>query len=128
MPTPEHQFARPPWPYDLHATRPVPDLRLLPQDEADRARTRLAELDRACGCTLGAIVALVSLGVYVGLVLGLGLVAGSTWATVGIGVGVFAFGEGPGRHWGSCGHAPSETAPWTSCTPAWQLCRNSVEY
>src|SRR2546426_5693103 len=97
MPTPEHQFARPPWPYDLHATRPVPDLRLLPQDEADRARTRLAELDRACGCTLGAIVALISLAVYVGLVLGLGLMAGGTWATVGTGAGVFAIAGGAGK-------------------------------
>jgi hypothetical protein len=77
------------------------DLGGLPAPDADRIRERLAKLDRACGCTLGAAVALTATAMYVlAVVIGPGRVAGSWWATLALGTAVFLAGVGVGKSLG----------------------------
>lgn len=65
----------------------APDLSGLPAAEADAARARIARLESACGCGLGATVAVGALAVYLTL-LRLGL-DGGTPAEIGAGAAVF---------------------------------------
>jgi hypothetical protein len=97
MPTPITELSRPQWPYEPNGRPPAPDLSVLPREEAEQARARLAKFDRACGCAAGAVVALAALGTYIGLVLGLGLIADSRWITVGVGAAVFVLAAGAGK-------------------------------
>lgn len=100
MPTPITELKRPQWPYKPNGRPPMPDLSVLPSEEAEQARARLANLERACGCAAGAVVGLAALGTYVGLVLGFGLVADSRWITVGVGAAVFVLAAGAGKSLG----------------------------
>lgn len=98
MPTPVEQLSRPPWPYDLRGTRPAPDLTALPAEEAERARSRLAELENACGCALGSAVAFTALAAYIAVLpFGPGLLADSWWVSVGVGAVVFVLAAGAGK-------------------------------
>lgn len=98
MPTPVRDRPRPPWPREaLRGRRPVPDLSALPADEAERVRARLHSLDTACGCEIGAAVALGALAAYAGAVAWLGRLADSTWITIAVGVAVFVLGAGAGK-------------------------------
>lgn len=98
MPTPVEHLSRPQWPYDLRGRRPTPDLTALPANEAEQVRTRLDELEHACGCALGSAIALTALGAYVAvLALGPGLLADSWWISVGVGAVVFVLAAGAGK-------------------------------
>lgn len=98
MPTPVKQFSRPRWRSDLRGTRQAPDLTAMPAEEAERARTRLAELENACGCTLGSAIAFTALAVYIAvLAFGPGLLSDSWWVSVGAGAMVFALAAGAGK-------------------------------
>jgi hypothetical protein len=98
MPTPIRERPRPPWPPDaLSGRRSLPDLSLLPNDEAERVRDRVQSLEKVCGCGLGAALALVALAAYVGCVLWLGRPAGSTWVAIAVGFGVFVLAAGAGK-------------------------------
>ena len=99
MPTPIEQLSQPPGPVgrtDLN--RPVPALDRLPADEAQRAHERLAELDRACGCDIGAVVALSALALYiVAMLVGPSRIGGSLAVTIGVGLAIFIIGAGVGK-------------------------------
>jgi len=98
MPTPVEHLSRPRWPYDLRGPRPAPDLTALPAEEAERARTRLAELEHACGCALGSAAAFTALAAYIAvLAFGPGLLADSWWVSVGAGAVVFVLAAGAGK-------------------------------
>lgn len=98
MPTPVEPLSRPPRPYDLRGTRSAPELTTLSAEEAELVRTRLAELDRACGCGLGSAVALIALAAYIAVLgMGTGLVADSRWLSVGVGGMVFVLAAGAGK-------------------------------
>lgn len=73
----------------------LPDLSGLPPGEAEAARARVAQLDGACGCALGAAVAVAALVVYVAL-LSLGL-DGTALAEIGVGAAVFVAGAAAGK-------------------------------
>jgi hypothetical protein len=96
MPIPAHEEqARPRWPYALDRRRPHPDLSQLPTRDAELVRARLAKLDSACGCALGAGVALIALVLYVAIFAE--LLGGGTWTKIGVGAAVFVLGAVMGK-------------------------------
>jgi len=99
MPSPVPENPRTAWPREaLRSRKPVPDLSALPRQEADRAKARIDELDRACGCEIGATLAFGALAAYVaGAALWFGRLAESTWLTVALGIAVFVLAAGAGK-------------------------------
>jgi hypothetical protein len=98
MATPVEPLSRPSRLYDLRGTRSAPDLTTLSVEEAELVRTRLHELDHACGCGLGSAVALVALAAYITVLeIGTGLLADSRWISVGVGGMVFVLAAGAGK-------------------------------
>jgi hypothetical protein len=74
--------------------RDVPDLSQLPLQEAEDWRKQLAPLAEECGCTMGTITALISLGLYLFvIILNLGGMTGNIW----VGMGVFVLGIATGK-------------------------------
>jgi hypothetical protein len=81
--------------------RPIPDLTALPREEAERARRRLDQLERACACGFGAAGAFVALALYViGVVLWFDLTANNVWPLGAIGFAVLIVGAGLGKTFG----------------------------
>jgi hypothetical protein len=99
MSTPTEQTLRAAWPVGRrNLRRPVPDLSALPPAEAQHVREQLAKLDRACGCDLGALVALGALALYVAaVVVARDRIGGSLGVRIGVGVAVFIIGAGIGK-------------------------------
>lgn len=78
----------------------VPDLRFLSANEASRARTELARLNRACGCEIGSLLSVTALAVYgAWIAVGVGSV-GDVPVTIGVGVLVFSLGAVVGKQLG----------------------------
>jgi hypothetical protein len=73
----------------------TPDLTGISVANADEARARIAKLESACGCGLGAAVAGGALVVYL-VLLSIGL-DGSTPAEIGGGVAAFVAGAAAGK-------------------------------
>lgn len=102
MPTSIDELSRPPSPIGRRdLKRPVPDLERLPVGEATEVRERLAKLDRACGCDVGAAVAFSALVLYIMAELTTpGQFGGSLGATIGIGLALFIISAGAGKTFG----------------------------
>jgi len=76
---------------------PTPSLDHLAPGDAQRVRARLAQLERACGCELGAGAALLASAAYLALVVWAGIPdLGLEWR-VAIGIVVFTVASGLGK-------------------------------
>ena len=93
---------RPPWRHKAPSRkRPVPDFIALPREEAERARSRLDQLERTCACGFGVAGAFLALAPYfTAVAFWLDPTANNAWALGAIGFVVLLIGAGLGKTFG----------------------------
>jgi hypothetical protein len=96
------EWLRRPWRREAPSRkRPIPELSVLPREEADRARRRLDQLERTCACGFSVAGAWLTFAPYAaGVAYWFDLTANNAWALGGIGFAVLIVGAVLGKIFG----------------------------